>query len=468
MMEATCIPAAEHRTQSLLQQIQKLGDGYIQISSPEIEWFAYGREGQIQYLTNSIEPFERLSRILRKCLQGTAINAQGLALQARAQYEQASEVMANGSSASPLLQELDAYHQVLLWLKASGQLNHDQLSQITHQSSLEVLESFWLLPEEDLNLQAIGLTEAQNTPSSESGPTALPSLDFVALCTEVNTRLQRWETFQPELYSPYQRPYLSGTPLHQSNLSPEFQARLRQILIGFSLRQVAMLLNQDDLSLAEQFLPLVRQGVIKLHEPFAPFDRLPWKQRPHNPKVSSLGNSIPVAYNTKATQLTQIAQMSSELPSRDAASAGVSLGTNLGANLGSGASAPSEITATKTWKIVCIDDSPAVLNEINRFLQADLFSVTLIDDSKKALMKINSIRPDVILLDANMPGVDGYQVCTMLRKSSALKHIPVIMVTGNRGLVNRARAKMVGITDYLNKPFSQKELLEIVFRHLSE
>lgn len=464
MMEATCIPAAEHRTQSLLQHIQELGDGYIQISSPEIEWFAYGREGQIQYLTNSIEPFERLSRILRKCLQGTAIDAQDLALQARAQYEQASEVMANASSASPLNQEFEAHHQVLLWLKASGQLTDTLLARVTCQISLEVLESFWLLPEGDLNLQAIGLTEAQNTPLGESVPTALPSLDFVALCTEVNTRLQRWETFQPEIYSPYQRPYLSGTPLHQSNLSPEFQARLRQILIGFSLRQVAMLLNQDDLSLAEQFLPLVRQGIIKLHEPFAPFDRLPWKQQTHNPKVSSLGNSIPVAYNTKATQLTQVVQMGSELPSRDTAR----LGANLGGNLGFGASNASGITATKIWKIVCIDDSPAVLNEINRFLQADLFSVTLIDDSKKALMKINSIRPDVILLDANMPGVDGYQVCTMLRKSSLLKHIPVIMVTGNRGLVNRARAKMAGITDYLNKPFSQKELLEIVFRHLSE
>ena len=84
----------------------------------------------------------------------------------------------------------------------------------------------------------------------------------------------------------------------------------------------------------------------------------------------------------------------------------------------------------------------------------------------KALMKINSISPDLILLDIGMPNVDGYQLCSLIRKSSNFKHIPIVMVTANKGLINRARANIAGATDYLTKPFNQADLLKMVMRHL--
>jgi twitching motility two-component system response regulator PilG len=84
----------------------------------------------------------------------------------------------------------------------------------------------------------------------------------------------------------------------------------------------------------------------------------------------------------------------------------------------------------------------------------------------KALIKISSIHPDLILLDIGMPNVDGYQLCSLIRKSSSLKDIPIVMVTGNKGLINRARANMAGATDYLTKPFIQADLLKMVMRHL--
>jgi two-component system, chemotaxis family, response regulator PixG len=90
----------------------------------------------------------------------------------------------------------------------------------------------------------------------------------------------------------------------------------------------------------------------------------------------------------------------------------------------------------------------------------------LIDDSVKALMKLSTIRPDLILLDVGMPNVDGYQLCALIRKSSVLKEIPIVMVTGNKGLIDRARARLAGATDYLTKPFAQADLLKIVMRYL--
>jgi twitching motility two-component system response regulator PilG len=122
--------------------------------------------------------------------------------------------------------------------------------------------------------------------------------------------------------------------------------------------------------------------------------------------------------------------------------------------------------SVKTWKIVCIDDSESMLSIINSYLGCEDFQVTLIQDSMKALMKITSIRPDLILLDIGMPNVDGYQLCTLIRKSSSLKDIPIVMVTGNKGLIDRARARIAGATDYLTKPFMQADLLKMMMRHL--
>jgi twitching motility two-component system response regulator PilG len=120
----------------------------------------------------------------------------------------------------------------------------------------------------------------------------------------------------------------------------------------------------------------------------------------------------------------------------------------------------------KTSKIVCIDDNESMLGIISSYLGNEDFQLTLIQDSMKALMKINSICPDLILLDIGMPNVDGYQLCTLIRKSSNFKHIPIVMVTANKGLINRARANIAGATDYLTKPFNQADLLKMVMRHL--
>ena len=74
--------------------------------------------------------------------------------------------------------------------------------------------------------------------------------------------------------------------------------------------------------------------------------------------------------------------------------------------------------------------------------------------------------PSLILLDVEMPRMDGYDLCRMLRKHPQLRTTPIIMVTGRTGLFNRAKAKVVGATDYLTKPFDAAELSEKVFRYL--
>ncbi|ARV57910.1 two-component system response regulator [Nostocales cyanobacterium HT-58-2] len=120
----------------------------------------------------------------------------------------------------------------------------------------------------------------------------------------------------------------------------------------------------------------------------------------------------------------------------------------------------------KIYKIVCIDDSPIIINSIKNFLDEQMFSVVGVNDPLKALMQIIRIKPDLILLDIEMPHLDGYELCSLLRKHSYFQTIPVIMVTGRSGFIDRAKAKIVRASGYLTKPFTQADLLKVVFQHI--
>lgn len=91
----------------------------------------------------------------------------------------------------------------------------------------------------------------------------------------------------------------------------------------------------------------------------------------------------------------------------------------------------------------------------------------MISDPVKALMQIVRSKPDLILLDVTMPNLDGYELCSLLRRHPSFKAVPVVMVTGNTGFIDRAKAKLAGASSYLTKPFTQSDLLKTVFKHLS-
>jgi two-component system, chemotaxis family, response regulator PixG len=118
------------------------------------------------------------------------------------------------------------------------------------------------------------------------------------------------------------------------------------------------------------------------------------------------------------------------------------------------------------YKVMCVDDSPTVVNAIKYFLDDSFFEVIGINDPLKALMQTIRVKPDLILLDIGMPNLDGYELCSLLRKHSYFRNTPVIMVTARTSLIDRAKAKMVRSSGYLTKPFTQADLLKIIFHHL--
>ncbi|WP_427158617.1 response regulator [Aliinostoc sp. HNIBRCY26] len=120
----------------------------------------------------------------------------------------------------------------------------------------------------------------------------------------------------------------------------------------------------------------------------------------------------------------------------------------------------------KIYKIFCIDDNLVVLNSIKNFLDEQIFSIIGATNSLKALMEILHTKPDIILLDVDLPDLDGYELCSLLRKHSHFKNTPIIMMTAKASLIDRARAKIVGSSGYLIKPFTHSDLLKVIFKHI--
>ncbi|MEE3715507.1 response regulator [Tumidithrix elongata RA019] len=118
-------------------------------------------------------------------------------------------------------------------------------------------------------------------------------------------------------------------------------------------------------------------------------------------------------------------------------------------------------------RIICIDDSMTICRTVEYILHNHGYQVAAVSSPTKALSLVFQLKPNLILCDITMPDIDGYELCAMLRKSSIFSQTPIIMLTGKDGFIDRVKARMVGATEYLTKPFGEKELLTIVEKYLN-
>jgi twitching motility two-component system response regulator PilG len=115
--------------------------------------------------------------------------------------------------------------------------------------------------------------------------------------------------------------------------------------------------------------------------------------------------------------------------------------------------------------VVCIDDSPTIGRMMERILRRAGMRALYIEKPLTALSQLFRERPGLVFLDLSMPEIDGYQLCKMIRRSPALKDVPVVMLTGREGLFDRARAGLVGASEYLTKPVQEAKVLAVLERH---
>jgi chemosensory pili system protein ChpA (sensor histidine kinase/response regulator) len=128
--------------------------------------------------------------------------------------------------------------------------------------------------------------------------------------------------------------------------------------------------------------------------------------------------------------------------------------------------APTEAD-TKPLALV-VDDSITVRRVTERFLQRNGLRVATAKDGLDAISVMQDHKPDVILLDIEMPRMDGYEFASHVRNDPRVVDVPIIMITSRVGDKHRARAIELGVNDYLGKPYQDSQLLDAIRRQLEE
>ncbi|NJK49752.1 response regulator [Candidatus Gracilibacteria bacterium] len=133
-----------------------------------------------------------------------------------------------------------------------------------------------------------------------------------------------------------------------------------------------------------------------------------------------------------------------------------------------GGGASGFLTGGKIPLIACIDDSPLMCQTMEKILTAAKFQFVGINDPLRAIAILLARKPDLIFLDLVMPNANGYEICAQLRKMTFFKDTPIVILTGNDGLVDRVRAKMVGSTDFISKPVDPEIVVSTIHKHLRQ
>ena len=112
-------------------------------------------------------------------------------------------------------------------------------------------------------------------------------------------------------------------------------------------------------------------------------------------------------------------------------------------------------------KVMVVDDSNTIRKTVETILNKNGCQVITAIDGYDALAKIADSRPDLIFIDIMMPRLDGYQTCALVKNNPEFRGTPVVMLSSKDGLFDKAKGRIVGSDQYLTKPFSKDELLEV-------
>jgi twitching motility two-component system response regulator PilG len=237
----------------------------------------------------------------------------------------------------------------------------------------------------------------------------LMTLEIDPMLLKIAKQIQEWKQFHPWVQSPDQCLIRGEGDLQEPPyLSDEVLQTLLQWLDGkHSLRRISRYLHRDIVSVTHSVYPYIQKGMIQVL-PLEPVE-LPQSR-------------VPLV----------------------------------------------ELPVKRPPRIVCVDDSLSLRQSVEAYLSGQGYEVSSLGNPLKAVGLIFQLKPNLILCDIAMPELDGYEICSMLRHSTLFRQIPIVMLTGKEGFIDRVKARMVGATDYLTKPFSDKELLMLVEKYVGK
>ncbi|MBX2862707.1 MAG: response regulator [Leptolyngbyaceae cyanobacterium MAG.088] len=401
--------------------VHTYGSGCLEVDAKSISWWIYFRDGKLNYASHASE------KSLVYSLKWLKLKLATMSHKALSWLEDNSEELLDIKPEN--IQSIQYFeYQIICYLVEQKYLEIWQAKELIEQITREAIESFLSLSGGAVRIER----ELFEIP-------IFSKLDPKTTIESCQARLKTWKLLNPLITSPHQRPYIVSQDAffnsHNSgSVSPRLKSKLATILRGYSIRHLAAILQQDELDVSKFLHPYIDNQSIILRAPETPFDRLAGLDNASSKKVQ-ISNSInPISLNKK-TSIPYISSINKKQKTRPV--------------------------------IACVDDSPNTLDQIERFLGEEDYSVFKFLEPIKATFQLKRLKPDMILLDLTMPTISGYELCRMLRRLPGFEDVPVVMVTGKKGIINKTRAKLVGATDYLEKPFNRASLLDVISRNLT-
>ncbi len=124
------------------------------------------------------------------------------------------------------------------------------------------------------------------------------------------------------------------------------------------------------------------------------------------------------------------------------------------------------MTLNPAFNILIVDDNPTNLSVLSEALTNAGYQIAVATDGESALEQVEYYLPDLILLDVQMPGIDGFETCQRLKMQPLTQDLPIIFMTALADLENKIKGLSLGAVDYITKPFQQNEVLARVKTHL--
>ena len=318
MKQATNLQTQGKLTQSthpkalLSKLVMSSSSGILEIASYDAVWRIYIEGGKLVFASCSITPLDALDRHLRDFSRIVpALNRD-----VRGKIRSMSSAYDSG-------QDLPFSYEAIRVLENQNHIDSSQVISLIKRLSQEALESYLLLVAGEYRFIEIS-TSLQ----------ASAHLDLLLSVQECQYRIQAWRNLGPDIWSPYQRPYYFSQGELQRQSVPERFEKYVGALRGFSLRQLAVMLGQDELSLAQTLAPEIAKKNILLREPKPPYDMFP--------RFSDQFSSIEVASETNISYNAQ--EFADQFLIEN------------------------KTGSTSRYTVICIDDSPAVLKMVQRYL----------------------------------------------------------------------------------------------------
>jgi DNA-binding response OmpR family regulator len=119
-------------------------------------------------------------------------------------------------------------------------------------------------------------------------------------------------------------------------------------------------------------------------------------------------------------------------------------------------------------KILIVDDEPNIVIPLQFLMEQNGYSTLVAQSGEEALESISKEKPDLVLLDIMLPGVDGFEVCEIVRLNPEWRKIRIIFLTAKGRDVDIAKGMVLGADEYITKPFSNQQIIDAVTKLLEE